>query len=187
MNITPEVHIALIGAILIFVLILIFRNRVAEVVFGPAKLTLFKPEQDQAARANAEEEAHKAAKIASQGSVPHWHKVASLFWLGNDLMWITDMMYRAAPPERVLQGVNIARQYLRDLGFPENSFPLQQLTLATDILESIRGATQKRFLESHYRTVAQEIQSIKWYLSALAEQQEPGFQKGRALPQEEPS
>jgi hypothetical protein len=38
----------------------------------------------------------------------HWEKVGTLFWLGNDLMWIQDMMYRMALPNRVLQGVNHA-------------------------------------------------------------------------------
>ena len=96
------------------------------------------------------------------------------------------MMYRGAPPERVLQGVDHSKQYLTDLGFAANSFPLQQLNLASDILQSLKGLTgsteaERRLLKQHYTTVSQQIQSIKWYVSALAEREQPGFTKLRAL------
>lgn len=186
MNVSTEVQIALIGAILIIALVLIFKDRVAEVVFGPAKVTLFKPEELQAATDKAQEIVEKEAQKTLQSFRPQWQKVATLLWLGNDLMWITDMIYRGVPAERVLEGVNHAKQYLTELGFAGDSFPLQQLTLATDILESLEGLTgstadERRLLKQHYTTVAQQIQSIKWYVSALAEQEQPGFKKLRAL------
>src|SRR5687767_13815491 len=51
-----------------------------------------------------------------------WDRVATLFWLGNDLMWIQDMTYRYAWPDRVLEGVENALRYIEDLGFAANSF-----------------------------------------------------------------
>ena len=45
-------------------------------------------------------------QMESQPSKMHWSKVATLYWLGNDIMWIQDMMYRGAVPARVLQGVD---------------------------------------------------------------------------------
>jgi hypothetical protein len=186
MNIPTEVQIALVAAVLILILVLIFKDRVAEIVFGPAKMTLFRPDEQKATEEKAMEIAEKEAPAASSSSAPHWDKVATLFWLGNDLMWITDMVYRGALPDRVLQGVKKVRQYLLDFGFPDNSFPLQQLAIATDILESLLGIkrntpSERTLLKQHYTTVAQQIQIIKWYLNALAEQEQPRFEKLRAL------
>ena len=186
MDISTEVQIALIGAVVIIVLVFIFKDRVAEVVFGPAKVILFKPEEIQEATAKAKEIASSEAPKPQGGQMPQWQKVATLFWLGNDLMWIADMIYRGASPERVLQGVDHSKQYLNDLGFARDSFPIQQLNQATEILESLTALTgstaaERRLLKQHYTTVAQQIQSVKWYISALAEKEEPGFKKLRAL------
>ena len=186
MNISSEVQIALIALVFLIVLVIIFRHRVSEVGFGPAKLTLFKPGELQAATDKAKQVVEAEAKKVPASLKPQWDKVATLFWLGNDLMWTTDMIYRGALPDRVLLGIEHARQYLLDLGFPEGSFPLQQLGLAATILGAIKGLTgstpeERQLLKQHYTTVTQQIQSIKWFVSALAEQQQPGFEKLRAL------
>jgi len=115
----------------------------------------------------------------------NWGKVATLFWLGNDLMWIQDMIYRAAPPERVLQGVEIALRYAKDLGFRDNTLPVQYLSLTMTILKPLIGfsptSEQNRLvLEGHYRTVQQYVQTVKWYIDALAKSQQPDFKKLRA-------
>ena len=116
----------------------------------------------------------------------HWDKVGTLFWLGNDLMWIQDMMYRGALPERVLQGVNYATQYVSEFGFPADSLAAQQLTLCSDILKplvGIKGSTESEriLLQQHYRTVEQYIQTVKWYLNVLVKEKQPSFEKLRAL------
>ena len=185
LNISPEVQIAIITAVLILILVLIFRNRISEIVFGTAKLTLIKPEEMQQNIENgkqiAEDNIHKTPSPKLQ-----WDKVATLFWLGNDLMWISDMIYRGALPGRVMSGILSARKYLLDLGFIENSFPVQQLDVAKTILLPFIGVTSvsseiQIMLQSPYNTVVQYVESIKWYISALAEQQEPGFEKNRPL------
>ena len=125
-------------------------------------------------------------QMESQPSKMQWSKVATLYWLGNDLMWIQDMMYRGAVPTRVLQGVNHAMKYCNDLGFDEKSFPIQQLTICISILESLKGISEFTpellvLLQQHYGTINQYITTTKWYLNALLEQQQPGFEKLRAL------
>lgn len=95
------------------------------------------------------------------------------------------MMYRAALPRRVLQGVQHVAKYSEDLGFGRDSLPGQQLALTTTILESLEGIAEltpenRILLQQHYGTVDQYITTIKWYLSALVEHQEPGFEKLRA-------
>lgn len=130
-----------------------------------------------------EEETNQVSQ--SIQSKVNWNKVGTLFWLGNDLMWIQDMMYRGAMPERVLQGFQIVSSYFDDLGFYQNSFPNRQLAVAQTILESLQGLTeltpeQQILLQQHYRTINQYISTLKWYVNALVEQQQPGFKKLRA-------
>jgi hypothetical protein len=115
-----------------------------------------------------------------------WSKVATIFWLGNDLMWVKDMTYRFAPPERVLLGVNHCLEYAKELGFDSKSLPVQELVLAQQVLQSLSGVSpateeMRRFLEGHYIGVRQHVQTVKWYIDALATQEQPGFQKKRAL------
>lgn len=120
--------------------------------------------------------------IESKVSMIKWDNVATLFSLGNDLMWIQDMMYRGALPERVLQGVHNAEKYSEDLGFDDKLFPIQQLTLCKIFLKPFSGITKiTPELQQHYRTVNQYVTNVKWYISALLEQQQPGFEKRRAL------
>jgi hypothetical protein len=116
----------------------------------------------------------------------HWHKAATLFWLGNDLMWIQDQMYRGSTPARVLQGVENAIAYCRDLGFEDKSFPIQNLGMSKEILQSlpeilVDGDTLAR-VQHHYASVEKDVVQTKFFIQALAEGQEPGFVKRRAFP-----
>jgi cation transport regulator ChaB len=131
-------------------------------------------------------EAEKVPNADGKLTEIHWNKVATLFWLSNDLMWIQDMMFRGALPERVLQGVNHAQQYCSDLGFDDKSFPIMQLQICKSILGSLEGIQKLTpelsvLLQQHYSSVNRYITSIKWYLNALLGGQEPGFEKLRAL------
>lgn len=130
-------------------------------------------------------EAVENANSLSKSTIK-WDKVATLFWLGNDLMWIQDMTYRDAAPERVLEGINHALQYVEELGFDERSHPFQELTLAKTIIEQLVGISpsseeKSSFLQGHYRGVQQYVQSVKWYIHALATNQQPSFKKLQAL------
>ncbi len=113
-----------------------------------------------------------------------WNKVATLFWLGNDLMWIEDMTYRMANPDRVLQGVENALVYVKNFGFTDNSLPMQELTNAKLTLHQLNGIspeTHNEFLQGHYRGIRKHIETVKFYIARLAEVQEPDFKKLRAL------
>jgi hypothetical protein len=136
----------------------------------------------------------KAQQIAAQaldriGPSPQnsvkWNKVATLFWLGNDLMWIQDMTYRGAVPHRILQGVVNAEYYVKELGFPPQSLPLEQLALAKKTLATLFEVlpsdpeTLPNFQE-RYREVRQNVETVKSYIDRLAREQEPTFEKKRA-------
>lgn len=132
----------------------------------------------------------KAKAIEQAASMPlpaiRWNKVATLFWLGNDLMWIIDMTYRAAPPEQILQGIENVTQYVKDLGFDDKSSPIRDLTIATTIVKSLVGIspTNDNYLsivQGHYRTVQQYIQTVKWFMDAMAKTQQSDFKKLRVL------
>ena len=141
-------------------------------------------EFEAVAKAKVAEEIKKTN--ASNQKKIKWDNVATLFWLGNDLMWVQDMTYRYASPERVLVGLNHCIEYAQDLGFGPNSLPVEELTLAKQVLLSLQGISPSTkemmaFLESHYAGTRQHIQTVKWYIDALATQEQPNFKKKRAL------
>jgi hypothetical protein len=95
-------------------------------------------------------------------------------------MWIQDMTYRYAGPERVLEGVENALSYMNDLGFADNSFPTQELNTAKIILQSLGGLSRenyKQVLRGHYRGIRQHVETVKFYIHSLATIQEPSFEK----------
>jgi hypothetical protein len=146
------------------------------------------PDSAQAAN-EAEEEAEFEAQAVLESETAageiDWNKTATLFWLGNDLMWINDQMFRGSSPARVLQGVDHALKYAESLGFGPESLPLKNLNLAKTILESLPPSgnvqTQIPIIQQHYRTVAGYIDQTKFYMSAKAEGNEPDFVKLRAF------
>ena len=71
MNMPAGVQIAVIAGIVIIILACIFRDRVDEIVFGPAKMRLFKPEEIQATTDIAKEIAHNQVPQIQQGFSPH--------------------------------------------------------------------------------------------------------------------
>ena len=115
-----------------------------------------------------------------------WNKVATLFWIGNDLMWIQSKLSTAASPRRILQGINPVIQYMKDLGFDEKSFPIRNLTLAKTLLVPLVNYSPISdqnigVFESQYNSVHQYIEIVKWYIDALAKGRQPDFEKIRAL------
>ncbi len=148
------------------------------------------PDPEETA-SNAEEEAEvEAEKALESESVPggiDWTKTATLFWLGNDLMWIKDQMFRGSSPARVLQGVKHALKYAEALGFDSGSLPQTNLRLAKMILEGLPPSGDLRsqipIIQQHYRTVAGYIDQTKFYISAKAEANETGFVKLRSIRQ----
>ena len=139
--------------------------------------TKIKPEEKVKVKEQAINDKEQQPSIA-------WDKVATLFWLGNDLMWIEDMTYRYAQPERVLQGIDHALRYIEQLGFASNAFPVQELGLAKITLQSIGNLTREDYrqvLHMHYSGIRQHIETVKWYIHSLANIEQPGFEKLRAL------
>jgi len=110
-----------------------------------------------------------------------WEKVGTLFWLGNDLMWIQDMILRDASPKRLLQGLRHARQYSGDIDFGDKSFPCQELDLLISQVESIEGLRDYSMYRNLYDHILSRIEAIKWYFTAKAQEKQPGFEKLRAL------
>lgn len=108
-----------------------------------------------------------------------WDKAASLFWLGNDMMWVQDMMYRNAPPQRVLQGLQHVKEYSERLGIWR--IIANPLAPAISIIDALVGRTDPENYLIFYRDVAKNVNTAKFIVSALVEKQEPGFKKLRAL------
>ena len=114
-----------------------------------------------------------------------WGKIKTIYWLGNDLMWINDMIYRGASPERVLQGINHTQHYVERLGFNEKSYPILMLNYSRDALSAVIGFSEKGDMENRkiqeiYSMVAHYIEQIKFFLDASMNDFEPDFVKMRA-------
>jgi hypothetical protein len=133
----------------------------------------FKSKAEAAERAVLEK--HKIIK---------WEKVATLFWLGNDLMWIQDRIDKLERSEHLLHGVEGALKYANDLGFDKNSYPIVQLKLARMLLRQLTGFSPESYasyIEEHYRALRKYIEQVKWYIHQLASLQQTGFDKWRTL------
>jgi hypothetical protein len=142
---------------------------------------------DQHSEEQAKAKAKEAVKeiSTSQQTAIKWDKVATLFWLGNDLMWIQDQLYRSSSPERISEGIDNTALYMHDLEFAHNSLPIKELDIAKQILRGVIGHlpsdNRPLFLEGHYRSVEQYVQTVKWYIDALATNQQPDFEKLRVM------
>ena len=134
------------------------------------------------------EEAVEPASLAqpvSEDARISWQRPATLFWLGNDLMWIQDQMYRGSSPRRVLQGVDNALAYCRDLGFRQESFPIQNLELAKAHLELlpdiVLDGDTLTMVQQQYRSIEALVKQVKFFIQGIAESQETDFVKRRAV------
>lgn len=147
-----------------------------------------------------------ASNAARQASRPHpsqyeWGKVATLFWLGNDLMWIQKMIEDDAPEDRILQALDNVESYWKELGFRKDSFPIMQLQRAklfaipsrtfvprpsigiVDLLmqNARKGDVpnydfERRQSMNHLYNL---IESLKWFIHELAIKEQPDFKKFR--------
>jgi len=53
----------------------------------------------------------------------------SYYWLGHDLMWTEDVLYRGATKEYILHGLNSSLDHLRAVALPDMSFEVQLTSL----------------------------------------------------------
>jgi len=114
-----------------------------------------------------------------------WTKIRTIYWLGNDLMWINDMIYRGASPERVKQGIDHVEYYIQRLGFHEKSFPMTMLSWSRDALSSVLGLPgagdkETQVIKNAYSLISHYIEQIKFFLDAAMGDVEPDFIKMRS-------
>jgi hypothetical protein len=109
-------------------------------------------------------------------------KPATLFWIANDIMWIQDMLFRGAPASAILSGIKNVRTYLKtlNLGGSLADAELARLHKTGQAAQLPGQAEWSPDLRSH---LAQQIESVKWFLAARAQEAESGFKKLRVFPQ----
>jgi hypothetical protein len=111
-----------------------------------------------------------------------WGNVGSLYWLGNDLMWVKDHMYRGFHPKEVLKGIKNAIGYCEQLGLGPKSFPHQKLSYTAALLEKYDTVVEwdeDNFKEvvDRYDEIAGYIDQVKFFMDAKVKAQQVGFQK----------
>jgi hypothetical protein len=120
------------------------------------------------------------ADLTSSPKIPI-EKPATLFWLGNDLMWIQDMLYRNAPSWSIVEGLKNLQKYTRALGF-KGSLADTELTRLLRDTQATLDSGLSNWSPEFKLSLARQIEPIKWFISARAEEQEPGFKKYRIFP-----
>jgi hypothetical protein len=138
-------------------------------------------ESEKAAQTVTEKvEKELAAEKDSAPTTPfHWDKAASLYWLGNDMMWVQDMMYRNAPPERVYQGMEHVKEYAERVGLWDLIKDHFEPTMT--VIGMLKGRTDPENYLVFYRDAAKVVNTTKFIVSVFAEKQESDFVKLRAL------
>ena len=125
-------------------------------------------------------------KAASKSKVNiTWDKVRTLFWFGNDLMFLERMIYTNASPQEIIHHINNLIIYAQNLGFESNSVPidnLKNIKIGTGLLgglfyDKTRSNEQITNLKHHYKGINHYIQNVKWYIDALAKPKQPDFKK----------
>lgn len=131
----------------------------------------FRKEEQEAAEALSAVEAELQA-VPEQGAID-WTKSGDLFWIGNDLMWIKDMLYRGAPKNYSIAGMKKALAYLERLGFAD-TYAHGKLKRLVEIAEARSPAGWTPPWRSQ---IAKEIEPIKQFVASRAESNQPGFTK----------
>ena len=88
-----------------------------------------------------------------------WDKPATLFWLGNDLMWTQDMIYREAPAGKILEGLKNSLAYVRRLG-PSAKGIEDQLIILLPQIEAYVGMDPAQYFRPHFREAAKQIGTV---------------------------
>jgi len=132
-------------------------------------------------RAEAPKPAPRRKRAKTKPGPPtKWDKPATIFWLANDLMWIQDMLFRGAPPSRIVPGLKHARDYVTALNLTD-SFAVQELTR---VIEYFEGGPHNRpmpLVDDAVPQLANRLELVKRDVASRLEEAKPGFTKFRAL------
>lgn len=93
-------------------------------------------------------------------------------------MWVQDMVYRGAPPERVLEGLLNVKDYAVQLGVWSQI--KSGLEPAISVITGLVGTKYTERYLGFYGYVAKEVNTAKFIVSAKLEKEEPDFKKKRA-------
>jgi hypothetical protein len=117
---------------------------------------------------------------AKAAASPKWDKPATLFWLANDLMWIQDMLFRAAPRDKIITGLKHSRQHASDLG-PSASFAAIELTRLIDYFEGGPEGIPMPLILDQVPHLANQIELVKRDIASRVEESQPQFKKLRVV------
>ncbi|MCI0405177.1 MAG: hypothetical protein L0209_03735 [candidate division Zixibacteria bacterium] len=60
-------------------------------------------------------------KAASPSPPNNWKKINDIYWLGHDLMWTIDVVYRLAPKKYIVHGLKQSLYHLNELPMAETA------------------------------------------------------------------
>lgn len=101
----------------------------------------------------------------------HWTKVASIYWLGHDIMWTVDAILRGGEPRFINHGLTQSLHHAQQIGLSQTS-PAKALRRLRDNAQHLLPSEWGTTLRTQY---ASDLRQIADQLGAVAESQQDGF------------
>jgi hypothetical protein len=102
----------------------------------------------------------EAPSVPDGGIPPKEPHRQNYYWLGHDLMWTQDAVYRGATKEYILHGLESALAHLRVVGLPNQSFEKRLKTLhekVSAMLELDLTTEQRCLVVADIRAIGMEL------------------------------
>jgi len=103
-----------------------------------------------------------------------WDRVASVFWLGNDLDWSVQTALRGAPKERIIHGLTQSSHHASQCGLA-NTLPGKQLAALMAQVASMPEASLDRQWRANFEL---QLSAVIKGFSDLAKERQPDFLAG---------
>jgi len=187
LNFTGKIIEVLAWPIIVLTFILLFRNNLSNMIdrirFMKHKDTVIGFSEYDLIEVESHKAINQGASDATFSLPPEFpvDKPATLFWLANDLMWLQDVLYRDAPSWSVIEGLKNSQKYVKSLGL-KGSLADSELNRLLRETQAIVDSGLSSWSPEFRLSLVRQIETIKWYLSAHAEDAEPGFKKHRVFP-----
>lgn len=99
------------------------------------------------------------------------NKPANTYWLGHDLMWTIDAIYRGATIKKIVHGLNQILHHLIQIG-GENTGYAKDIR---DIKKIIEGQTDSEFSEKIRRELGCELDKLLYRIGGSIQTHQPDF------------
>ena len=109
-----------------------------------------------------------------QGSV-NWENTGNIFWLGHDLMWTLDALFRGDSKANLIRGLENTRHHIRAMGLSET--PMAEIL--GRLLDKTERTIESELTRERREELVRELIGILHRMGELAEEHQPGYQPSK--------